>query len=142
MGADSGVPLPNERSGRVMTPEEYAARHEDNPTAFPDGQWQAGDNINLAIGQGEMLVTPLQLANAYGTLANGGTLYAPNIVREVRAGGSDDVVRTFEPRVVRQIEFQPGWREALIDGFVGVTTASGGTAAGTFSGFPNWTIGG
>ena len=142
LGADTGVPLPNERSGRVMTPEEYAARSEDNPTAFPDGEWQAGDNVNLAIGQGEMLVTPLQLANAYAAVANGGTLHAPNIVREVRLGGSDDVVQTFGPREIRQIEFRPGWREALLDGFVGVTTAEDGTASGAFSGFPNWVVAG
>ena len=142
MGADSGVPLPNERSGRVMTPEEYAARNQENPTAFPDGDWQAGDNVNIAIGQGEMLVTPLQLANAYGAVANGGTLHQPNIVREIRAGGTDEVVRSIEPRVLRQIEFQPGWREALLDGFVGVTTNPEGTAAGTFSGFPNWVVAG
>jgi penicillin-binding protein 2 len=142
MGADTGVPLPNERSGRVMTPEEYAARHEDNPTAFPDGEWQAGDNVNIAIGQGEMLVTPLQLANAYGALANGGTLHSPNIVREVRVAGTEEVIHTYEPRVVRQIEFRPGWREALIDGFVGVTSSGDGTAVGTFSGFPNWVVGG
>jgi penicillin-binding protein 2 len=142
LGADTGVPLPNERSGRVMTPEEYAARSEENPTAFPDGEWQAGDNVNLAIGQGEMLVTPLQLVNAYATLANGGTLHAPNIVREVRVGGTDEVVRTYEPRVVRQIEFPPEWRQALLDGFIGVTTSGDGTAFGTFGGFPNWVIAG
>lgn len=141
-GADTGVPLPNEKSGRVMTPEEYARRSADNPTAFPDGQWQAGDNVNIAIGQGEMLVTPLQLANAYGALANGGTLLAPNIVREVRRSGTDEVVRSFEPRALRRIEFAPGWREAFVDGFVGVTTDEDGTAAGTFSGFPNWLVAG
>jgi penicillin-binding protein 2 len=142
MGADSGVPLPGERSGRVMTPEEFAARSEEYPEAFPRGQWQAGDNVNIAIGQGEMLVTPLQLANAYGALANGGTLHSPNIVLEVRRSGTDEVVRRYEPRAVRQIEFAPGWREAFVDGFVGVTTQEGGTAVGTFSGFPNWVVGG
>jgi penicillin-binding protein 2 len=142
LGADTGVPLPNERSGRVMTPEEYAARHEDNPTAFPDGVWQAGDNVNIAIGQGEMLVTPLQLANAYATLANGGTLHSPNIALEVRRAGSEEVVRRYEPRVLRQIPIDPAWRQALVDGFVGVTQAEGGTASGTFSGFPNWLVAG
>jgi penicillin-binding protein 2 len=142
MGGDTGVPLPGERSGRVMTPEEFAARHAENPTAFTRERWQAGDNVNLAIGQGEMLVTPLQLANAYATLANGGTLYQPNIVLEVRDPNDDTVVESVEPRAARQIEFAPGWREALLDGFVGVTQGAGGTAAGTFGGFPNWNVAG
>lgn len=142
MGADTGVPLPNERSGRNMRPDEFAQRHEDNPTAFPRGDWQAGDNVNIAIGQGEMLVTPLQLANAYAAFANGGTLHAPNIALQVREAGSDQVVRTYEPRVVRQIPFDPAWRQALLDGFVGVTRDGDGTAAGSFSGFPVWAVGG
>jgi len=142
MGADTGIPLPNERSGRVMTPEEYAQRNEENPEAFPDGVWQAGDNVNIAIGQGEMLTTPIQLANAYAALANGGTLHSPNLAVEVRRGGTDEVVRRYEPRVIRRIEFGPGWREALVDGFVGVTQSEEGTAAGTFGGFPNWLVAG
>ena len=142
LGTDTLVPLPNEKAGRVMTPEEYAERHEDNPEAFPDGVWQAGDNVNIAIGQGEMLTTPIQLANAYAALGNGGTLFAPNIAREVREAGSDVVTRTFEPRIVRQITFDPAWHAALMEGFVGVTTSGEGTATGSFLGFPFWTVAG
>lgn len=142
MGADTGINLANERSGRVMTPEEFAQRHEDNPTAFPRGTWQAGDSVNMAIGQGEMLATPLQLANAYAALANGGTLHRPAIAAEIRRSGTDDVVRRWEPVTIRSIPFQPGWREALVDGFVGVTTRSSGTAYGSFRDFPNWTTAG
>ena len=79
MGADTGVPLPNEKAASSRRPRKWR-RHEENPTAFPDGSWQAGDNVNMAIGQGDVLVTPIQLANAYATLANGGTaLRSPNI---------------------------------------------------------------
>lgn len=142
LGTDTLVPLPNEKAGRVMTPEEYAQRHEDNPETFQDGVWQAGDNVNISIGQGEMLTTPIQLANAYAALGNGGTLFAPNIAREVREAGSDVVVRSFEPRVVREITFDPAWRAALMDGFIGVTQSGEGTAVGSFAGFPNWTVAG
>jgi penicillin-binding protein 2 len=143
MGADSGVPLPNEKGGRIMTPEEFAARHEEHPDAFPDGDWQAGDNINMAIGQGEVLVTPIQLANAYATLANGGTLHAPNIALRVVHSGTQDVVRSYEPRVVRAVSLPEDWRAALVDGFTGVVAAGGGTAHSTFSGFPEgWPVAG
>lgn len=142
MGADSGVDLANERSGRVMTPEEFAQRHEDRPDAFPRGVWQAGDNVNMSVGQGEMLSTPLQLANAYATLANGGTLYQPNLALEVRRAGTDETVKSYDPVPLRTIPFAPGWREALVEGFTGVTSGDGGTAAGSFSDFPNWTTAG
>ena len=94
----------------------------------------------MAIGQGDVLVTPLQLASRYATLANGGTRLAPHIVREVRDGVTDEVKRTIEPKVLRQVEMPPEWREAIIDGLVGVTTSDGGTAVGAFSGFPHDTF--
>ena len=82
-GAETGVPLPGEQEGRVPTPEQKQAAHDQNPTAFPFGQWFTGDNVNLAVGQGEMLTTPMQLANAYAAFANGGTVYSPNIVSRI-----------------------------------------------------------
>ena len=54
-GAETGVPLPGEQEGRVPTPEQKQAAHDQNPTAFPFGQWFTGDNVNLAVGQGDML---------------------------------------------------------------------------------------
>ncbi len=75
-GGDTGIGLPNEKVGNVPTPESLAAAAgKDNP----DAKWRTGDNLNVAIGQGEMLATPLQLAAAYGALANGGTLLYPRI---------------------------------------------------------------
>ena len=57
--------------------------HADRPEAFPYPDWLPGDSIQSAIGQGDMLVTPLQLANAYATFANGGTLREPRLASEV-----------------------------------------------------------
>ncbi len=138
MGADTGIALSNELSGRVMTPEEYAARHEADPEIFTDGEWQAGDNVNISIGQGEMLTTPMQLANAYVALANGGTLLSPNIALRVTEAGSDVLVRSYAARVIRSVPFDPTWHEALMRGFAGVTGSEEprGTAYTTFSGFP------
>ena len=84
--------------------------------------------MNVAIGQGDVLVTPLQLANAYATFANGGTLYRPSLVLRVTAPPAADKAdrRCRRPRhVVRRLQFPPGAREAMLAGFAGVTTASG-----------------
>ncbi|WP_283746161.1 penicillin-binding transpeptidase domain-containing protein, partial [Bacillus cereus] len=76
---------PSEASGLIPDKDLKRQRHKANPTAFPFCDWTSGDNINLAVGQGDVLVTPLQLANSYATLANGGHLFAPNIASQVKA---------------------------------------------------------
>ena len=102
--AETGIPLPGEQKGFVLTPGAKKKQlHDQNPTAFPYGDWFTGDNVQLAIGQNAVAVTPLQLANAYSTLANGGTLYSPNIAIKITKGGTNDVVRTIEPRVLHQV---------------------------------------
>ncbi|OWY58538.1 hypothetical protein B7486_79425, partial [cyanobacterium TDX16] len=82
-GEQTGVDLPSEIPGLVNTPALKAERHEQYPEAFPYGEWYTGDNINMSIGQGDLLVTPLQLTNAYATFANGGTLRQPQIAMAV-----------------------------------------------------------
>ena len=77
------IGLPNEATGRVPDAAWKKKIHDANPEAFPYPDWLPGDNIQLAVGQGDMLVTPLQLANAYATFANGGTLLEPRLASEV-----------------------------------------------------------
>jgi penicillin-binding protein 2 len=143
----SGVPLPYEQSGWIPTAERKAERHDENPKAFPEGNWYSGDNINIAIGQGDVLVTPLQLANTYATFANRGTLHAPNIAARVLKPGGDptspaDVLREFEPRVVRQLDMPQDTWDAMNRGFLGVTSI--GTAARAFEGWDQtaWPVAG
>ena len=70
----TGIDLPNEASGVVFTPDELQAAHDECNACYPDPEWYTGRNINLAIGQQVVLVTPVQLAGAYSALANGGTV--------------------------------------------------------------------
>jgi penicillin-binding protein 2 len=78
-GDDTNIALPNEKSSPVPDAATKKARHLSDPDIWPDGDWRTGDNLNLAIGQGEMLTTPIQLACAYAAFANGGDLYNPRI---------------------------------------------------------------
>lgn len=132
MGAPTGVPLSFEAAGRVPDPESRRRLHERNPTAFPNGDWYAGDNANLAIGQGELVVTPLQLANAFATFANGGTVYAPRVAARVLTSDGQ-VVRDVSPKPVRTVAMPD--RDAVLAGLRGVTSDPRGTAAGAFAGF-------
>jgi penicillin-binding protein 2 len=138
---ETGVPLPSEQAGRIPTPRQRKAQYEANPELFLTGDWFTGDNVIMAIGQGDVGVTPLQLANGYATFANGGTRYAPNIARKVtRSGSPESVKRSFEPRINGRVELPEAFRQPMLDGLVGVTTRDGGTATATFADFPNDTF--
>jgi penicillin-binding protein 2 len=138
IGQPTGVALPGESSGRLPTPQGRKEMHDANPTAFPNGNWYAGDNINMAIGQGDDLVTPLQLANAYATFANGGTRYVPQIVSKVTRPkdvglppndpSNYTVVRKVRPEVAGQVKYGAGAYEQIFTGLKGVTEDGGGTA--------------
>jgi len=137
-GAPSGFEL-GEAAGRVPDPEwkrDFARVLWDDPQKVRENEiWYPGDQINMAVGQGDVLVTPLQLANAYATLANGGTLRTPELgmqVRDVNGG----IVRTIEPVTTRQVPIDAGQRQAILDGMVGAVADPSGTAYGAFAGFP------
>jgi len=132
LGRVSGVELPNEKEGIIPTEALKQQRHRDNPEAFPFGDWFTGDNVNLSIGQGDVSVTPLQLVNGYATFANGGTLYSPSIVTEIRdADGA--MVQEFGPRVRAELGIDPAHRSVLLEGLVGVTSRGVGTAYDVFN---------
>lgn len=124
-GTELGVQLPSERSGQLPDAEQFAQRHEDFPEAFPRGQWTAGDNTNIAIGQGEVAVTPLQLANSYAALANGGTLFSPNVVSLIDPPTDEEASVEFGPRELRQVEIPADIGQEITDGLLGVTMQPG-----------------
>jgi penicillin-binding protein 2 len=144
LGKSSGIPLPNEASGKIPTPQSYVKDHEANPAAFTQTQWYPANSDQMAIGQDEDLVTPLQLANAYSAFANSaggtGTLYTPQLVQDVETT-SHKVVKSFAPQVKNKIPIQPEWRAAMLAGFEGVTGNPNGTAYGDFANTPLQAIG-
>jgi penicillin-binding protein 2 len=135
LGQPTGIPLDTEARGRVPDPESRKKIHERNPQAFPEGKWFAGDNVNLSIGQGEMLTTPLQLAHVYGTFANGGTLFTPRVAARIaRQDGS--LVQDVASEVVRKIDVS-SMRGPLVAGLRGAVADPDGTAHAAFAGFPS-----
>jgi penicillin-binding protein 2 len=144
LGVATGIDLPGERSGRIPSPE-WRKEFCSNPNAgCIDDNWYTGDNINMSIGQGDVLMTPLQLANAYATFANGGTVYRPRVAMEVLDGVTGEVVEEIEPVAESEAELPPEHRQPMLDGLVGVTTSPEGTASTTFATFPSalWPVAG
>ena len=139
-GRDTGVDLPSEYGGRVPDPRWKAQIHKQNPTAFPclgPGRpcpWLPGDFINMSIGQGDTLVTPLQLADAYSAIANGGTVWVPHVGLEVRTPGGK-VVRQLRPKRAGRLPFSKSDLAFIRSALTNVPQGQG-TAAAAFTGFP------
>jgi penicillin-binding protein 2 len=133
--ADTGIDLSSEQSGRIPSPAWLESFCEQ--ITCEDDVWRTGRSVNMSIGQGDVLLTPLQIASGYATIGNGGAVWQPHVVKEIRDGVTRELKRTIEPKQIGAVPITPEWRAALLDGLVGVTTQPGGTAVGAFSGFPN-----
>lgn len=116
---------------------------EEDPGLIPDPEWKqqtrgeawsAVDAINMSIGQGDVLVTPLQIARLVAAVANGGTLLQPQLVQEIRAG-EEPPVFTFQAIVSGTLPLEPEQLEALQTGMVNVMKEPLGTARNRFRGF-------
>jgi penicillin-binding protein 2 len=118
-GERSGLRLTGEERGLVPT-EEWKRDVKKEP-------WFIGDNYNVGIGQGDLLVTPLQLANMTAAIANGGTLYRPRVASGVRdASGAE--LTTFPPEVIRKLPVSQEHVSVIQAGMRDVVTTPEGTA--------------
>jgi penicillin-binding protein 2 len=96
LGSKLGIDIPGEYAGNWPT-EEWTQK-----TFGPGYHLEPSDMCQLAIGQGAMQATPLQMANVAATVVNGGTLYRPHIVREIRSPHGR-VLKTFDHEVIRKV---------------------------------------
>jgi penicillin-binding protein 2 len=96
-------------------------------------RFRGGDAVIEAIGQGGILVTPLQLAQVYAAVANGGTVYQPHLEQALVAPGGK-VVSTFAPKVTEHVPLSAATRAFLVNAFEGVAQA--GTASGVYGAWP------
>jgi penicillin-binding protein 2 len=132
-GRPTNVDIPFEKQGLVPDPIWKANAHHDMPSVYPQGDTYPADFINMSIGQGETLVTPLQIAQAYATLANGGAECWPHVADKI-VSPTGSLVRRIRPRCGHHLPFSPSAISYVRNALAGVVTQ--GTAASAFVGFP------
>jgi penicillin-binding protein 2 len=128
-GEPTGLDALDESEGLVPDPEwkEEYFTGEGNPF------WVPGDAVNLAVGQGDLLATPLQVANMMAAVANGGTLYRPHLVMRISGTPQEDEV-VFARSERGRLPISDANLQVIRSGLDGVTSDAGGTAYQAFEG--------
>ncbi|WP_090972133.1 penicillin-binding protein 2 [Nocardioides exalbidus] len=157
-GSRTGIDLPGEAPGRIADRKWKQAYYESQKDYYCDlsskpqddstsdfvyrfarefclegNLYRAGDAVNFSIGQGDTIVTPLQLARAYAALSNGGTLYAPTVAKAI-VSPEGKVLRRIAPRKVAQVDVPQKYLDFIDSALQGVTRE--GTMAWKMGGFP------
>ncbi|MFF4668821.1 penicillin-binding protein 2 [Streptomyces sp. NPDC001279] len=153
LGKETGIDLPNEVSGRVPDRQWKQKFYEANKDAWckqgkKDGSYvekiayenclegdrmRAGDSVNYSIGQGDTLVTPIQMATIYAAISNGGTLYDPTVGKAI-VSGDGRTVKEIRPKSHGKLPFSRKTRNEMDEALAGVATR--GSAAWRFGGWP------
>ena len=154
LGRRTGIDIPGEFKGLVpdrkwrdrgyerysrcvkrnkLTPQTYAALLECGGI---ERHWSAGDNVNLAVGQGDLQATPLQMAVAYATLANGGTVGRPHVGQRIETAQGTPIVNIDAP-ARRKVKIREATRKAILEGLRRAAMEGDGTSAHIFGGFGN-----
>jgi penicillin-binding protein 2 len=149
LGEPTGLDVGGEGAGRVPTPEQRNDAYAENTSPdspcgkeicldkgeVTDREWSLGDNVNLAIGQGDVQVDPLQMAVAYAAIANGGDIVRPHVGLRV-----DDpqgrAIQEIDPAVRDHIEIDPAAQRTIMDGLHGAAMEPEGTSYPVFGGYP------
>jgi penicillin-binding protein 2 len=155
-GSETGVDLPGEASGRIAdrhwkldywkSMRSYYCKVDEDGSGKTDflhvfahefclegSYYRAGDAVNYSIGQGDTIVTPLQLARAYAALSNGGTLYEPRIAKAV-VSPDGKLLKKIKPKVQGKVDATPASLRYVDQALLG--TPKVGTLAWKFTDFP------
>jgi penicillin-binding protein 2 len=146
----TGVGLNDEAGGRVpdqLWKQRFNQNEPDPRQKRERSLWLPGDNVSLAVGQGDLLVTPIQLASGYAAFANGGTLFTPRLASAVLEPGTgldqpQPVVRDLPPQPVGPTGLTPETRQVIMNGLIGATSDPSGTAYAAFRGIGGPTVAG
>jgi penicillin-binding protein 2 len=133
-GKTTGIDLPLEATGTMPTNAYKKALEKQAPSVYGKLPWLPGDNVNMAIGQGFVTTTPIELATAYSAIANGGKIYEPKVAWKIVAPDGT-VERVVHPTVRGRLPISRQEVSYLRNALSGVTRP-GGTAAPAFVGFP------
>jgi penicillin-binding protein 2 len=135
LGRNPNIDIPNASAGLIPTPAWRNRVYRSHKNPYIDRPWNQGDNVNLAVGQGDVMVTPLQLARAYAALANGGTLVTPHLGgRVVNVNGK--TVRRIKPQPTRHLPISDENRSVILGGLERAAMEPGGTSYPVMGGFP------
>ncbi len=118
-------------------------KHPPGGCGIADGSnrpWSVGDNVNLAVGQGDVQVTPLQLAVAYSAIANGGTIVTPHLGQDIQTQDGT-VLQTIDPGPRRQLHINPYYLQAIQQGLRDAASQPGGTSDDVMGNFPEQVYG-
>ena len=121
LGAPTGVELPGEADGLIPTTKWKRLLFKQT--------WVTGDTYNMSIGQGDVLVTPLQMANVTAAVANRGSLWQPQLVDHI-TDADGKVVMPFTPHLIREVQVDPANLDIVREGMFGAVNWSEGTAPG------------
>src|SRR4051794_29163538 len=132
LGEKTGIDLPAEVDGLIPNPAWRNRLYQEHLTDRP---WSVGDNINLAVGQGDLEADPLQMAVAYAALGNGGTVVTPHLGDDVESA-TGRVMEEIRPAARRKLDIAPVTRDTIMTGLTRAAMEPGGTSYPVFGHFP------
>lgn len=132
IGRPTRIDLPGAAEGLLPSRHWRDRLFKEGETERP---WSAGDNVQLATGQGDLQTNPLQMAVAYAAIGNGGTIVTPHVGMEVD-DAAGRVLREFDPKPRRHVKIDPEYRAAILEGLHDAAQNGAGTSFDVFGGFP------
>ena len=132
LGERTGIDLPAEVDGLIPDPAWRNRLYQEHLTDRP---WSVGDNINLAVGQGDLEADPLQMAVAYAALGNGGTVVTPHLGDDVETA-TGRILEEMRPAPRRHLDISPTTRDTIMSGLTRAAMEPGGTSYPVFGHFP------
>ena len=147
LGRKTGIDLPDEAKGNIpdrewradiAKAEEKCRKKRKVPSCGISDQrpWSTGDNVNLSIGQGDILASPLQMAVAYAAIARGGRVVRPHLGMGVE-DSQGRLIQEIDPPASRNVKIPAAWRDAIMSGLHAAASAPGGTSVDVFRGWPH-----